>query len=73
MLKKYNNPEEIINELRNRGITHLFFNKFEMERIEGKFDYLGIRNSEIRERFYELLSRLKIVYSSGGIFIYSLF
>jgi len=73
LLKKYNNPEEIINELRNRGITHLFFNKFEMERIEGKFDYLGIRNSEIRERFYELLSRLKIVYSSGGIFIYSLF
>ncbi len=73
LLRKYSDPEELINELKNRRVTHLFLNKFEMERIEKKFDYLGIKNSEIRDRFYGLISRLKILYSSGEIYIYSLF
>ncbi len=73
ILREYSNPKDMINELKKRGITHLFLNEIERERIEGKFDYLGIRNSEIRERFYALLSKLKIVYSSSGIYIYSLF
>lgn len=73
LLKKHSDNEKLINELKNRGITHLFLNKMEMERIEKKFDYLGIRNPEIRDRFYGLLSRLKILYSSSGIYIFSLF
>ncbi len=73
LLREYSDPEELINELKNRRVTHLFLNKMEMERIEKKFDYLGIKNPEIRERFYGLLSRLEILYSSGEIYIYSLF
>ncbi len=73
ILREYDNPEDMIEEIKKRKITHLFLNEAEKERIEGKFDYLGIRNPEIRERFYSLLSRLKIIYSSAGIYIYSLF
>lgn len=73
LLKENKDPERLINELKNRGINHIFLNKMEMERIEKKFDYLGIRDPEIRDRFYGLLSRLKILYSSAEIYIYSLF
>lgn len=73
MLSNYSNSEEIIKELKKKGITHVFLNEMEMKRIEGKFDYLGIRNPEIRNRFYILISKLKIVYTYSGIYIYSLF
>lgn len=73
ILLRKKDPNEIIKDLRNLRITHIFLNEREKDRIEGKFDYLGLRNSEIREIFYRFISKLKIVYSSSGIYIFSLY
>ncbi|MGQ9619256.1 MAG: hypothetical protein ACUVUG_09900, partial [Candidatus Aminicenantia bacterium] len=73
LLIKYSDPKDILKILSKKGITHIFLNEIEMNRIERKFDYLGIKNPEIRERFFSFLSKLKIVFADSGVYIYSLF
>ncbi len=73
ILKRNIAPDKMLEELKNKGITHIFLNESEMNRIEGKFDYLGIRDPEIKKKFYSFLLRLSLIYSNQGIYIYSLF
>ncbi len=65
-------PEDVVDRLRARGITHLLVNGPEMARNERRYNWLGLGDPEMREWFTGVVRELSLVANANDCYLYAL-
>ncbi len=65
-------PEDLIDLLKDRGITHILLNRPEAERLQKKYDYFDWESHADKEVYDDVLPACEVIFKGNGVTIYEL-